>query len=162
MTKFLYFWCLIILFCFFLTPKLSLQAADKNIGLSKGQRVYVPAYSHIYSGNRERPFPLAVTLSIRNIDPSHHIQIILADYYETQGKLLKKFLDKPVTLKSLESKRYIIPEKDESGGSGANFIVEWHSENFVNPPIIESVMIGAQSSQGISFTSRGREILPSE
>ena len=62
----------------------------------------------------------------------------------------------------MESERYIIPERDESGGSGANFIVEWHSDKFVNPPIIESVMIGAQSSQGISFTSRGREILSSE
>jgi hypothetical protein len=28
--------------------------------------------------------------------------------------------------------------------------------------VIESVMIGTQSSQGVSFTSRGREILASE
>jgi len=26
------------------------------------------------------------------------IKITLVDYYETQGKLLKKFIDKPVTL----------------------------------------------------------------
>ncbi len=62
----------------------------------------------------------------------------------------------------LESLRYIIPESDESGGSGANFIVEWHSDKPVNRPIIESIMIGTKSSQGISFTSRGREILSSE
>jgi hypothetical protein len=139
-----------------------LYAADKKTGLSKGQRVYVPAYSHIYSGNKETPFLLAVTLSIRNVDPTHQIKITLVDYYETQGKLLTKYIDKPITLKPLESARYIIPERDKSGGSGANFIVEWHSDKFVNPPIIESVMIGAQSSQGISFTSRGREIAPSD
>jgi hypothetical protein len=139
-----------------------LHAADKNIGLSKGQRVYVPAYSHIYSGNRARPFLLTVTLSIRNIDPTHRIEISLADYYETQGRLLKKFIDKPLILEPLGSERYIIPERDESGGSGANFIVEWSSDKLVNPPIIESVMIGAQSSQGISFTSRGREVLSPE
>jgi hypothetical protein len=150
------------LFCFFAAPQLPLNAADKNIGLSIGQRVYVPAYSHIYSGNRERPFLLTVTLSIRNIDPKHQIQMTLVDYYETQGKLVKRFIDKPVTLKPLESERYVIPERDKSGGSGANFIVEWHSDKFVNPPIIESIMIGTQSSQGISFTSRGREILFSE
>ncbi|MFC1877985.1 DUF3124 domain-containing protein [Thermodesulfobacteriota bacterium] len=130
--------------------------------MSKGQRVYVPAYSHIYSGNKERPFLLTVTLSIRNIDPRHLITIALINYYETQGNLLKKFIDKPVALNPLESLRYVIPEKDESGGSGANFIVEWHSDKPINRPIIESIMIGAQSSQGISFTSRGQEILASE
>jgi hypothetical protein len=103
-----------------------------------------------------------VTLSIRNIDPVHPIEITLVDYYKTQGELLKKYIDTPMTLKPLESLRYIIPEKDESGGSGANFIVEWHSEKLVNRPIIESIMIGTQSTQGISFTSRGREILSSE
>jgi len=139
-----------------------LFAAEDRITLSKGQLVYVPAYSHIYSGNRERPFLLAVTLSIRNIDPVHQITITIVDYYETQGKFLKKYIDTPITLNALESLRYVIPERDKSGGSGANFLVEWHSDKPVNHPIIESVMIGTQSSQGISFTSRGQEIFESE
>jgi hypothetical protein len=154
--------CIFIFLCVCIAPHLPSYAAEKNTRLSKGQRVYVPAYSHIYSGNRELPFLLTVTLSIRNIDPAHPIKITLVDYYETQGKLLKKYIDKPLTLKPFESERYIIAEKDKSGGSGANFIVEWHSDKLVNPPIIESVMIGARSNQGVSFTSRGREILPSK
>jgi hypothetical protein len=145
-----------------LSLPLALYAAENKTKLSKGQLVYVPAYSHIYSGNREKPFLLTVTLSIRNIDPIHQIRITVVDYYETQGKLLKKYIDTPKTLNSLESLRYVIPERDKSGGSGANFIVKWHSDIPVNQPIIESVMIGAKSGQGISFTSRGREILPSE
>jgi Protein of unknown function (DUF3124) len=162
MTKLLTFKFIFTSFVFLISLQIPLHAADKNIGLSKGQRVYVPAYSHIYSGNKERPFLLTVTLSIRNIDPTHQIHITMADYHETQGRLLNKFITKPLTLKPLEAERYIIPQRDESGGSGANFIVEWHSEAFVNPPIIESVMIGTQSSQGVSFTSRGREILSTE
>jgi hypothetical protein len=162
MTKYLPFRCVATSFVLLITLHIPLHAADKNIGLSRGQRVYVPAYSHIYSGNKERPFLLTVTLSIRNIDPTHKIHITMADYHETQGRLIKKFITTPLTLKPLESERYIIPQRDESGGSGANFIVEWHSEASVNPPIIESVMIGTQSSQGVSFTSRGREILPTE
>jgi len=158
-TYFKYFFILLIISLFSFS---SLNAADNKIELSKGQRMYVPAYSHIYSGNKEVEFPLTVTLSIRNIDPMHLIEITLVDYYETQGKLLKKYIDKPVTLKPLESLRYIIPQKDKSGGSGANFIVEWHSDKPVNRPIIESIMIGTQSTQGVSFTSRGREILDSE
>ena len=136
--------------------------ADEKIGLSDGQTIYAPAYSHIYSGNSERPFLLTVTLSIRNIDPKHQIKITIVDYYETQGKRLKKYLDKPVILNPLESLRYVIPEKDKSGGSGANFIVEWRSDKFVNPPIVESIMIGTQTQQGISFTSRGRVIITSK
>lgn len=143
-----------------LTP-LASQAGD-DIHLSKGQIVYVPAYSHIYSGNREIPFLLTVTLSIRNIDLNHPITITAVDYYETQGKLLRKYLDKPINLGPLESTRYIVPEKDKAGGSGANFLIEWKSEKAVNPPIIESVMIGAQFQQGISFLSRGQAIMESK
>jgi Protein of unknown function (DUF3124) len=162
MTKNISFELLLILLCIFFVSPLSLFAAENNIKLSKGQTLYIPAYSHIYSGNRENPFLLTVTLSIRNIDPKHQIKITLVDYYETQGKLLKKHIDKPMTLNPLESLRYVIPERDKSGGSGANFIVEWQSEKFVNPPIVESIMIGTQSQQGVSFTSRGKEIYPSE
>lgn len=136
--------------------------ADQPPGLTKGQMIYVPAYSHIYSGNKERPFLLTVTLSIRNIDPKHSIAITLVDYYETQGKLLKKYLDEPKILKPMESLRYVIPQNDKSGGSGANFIVKWKADTSVNPPIVESVMIGTQRQQGVSFTSRGRVIITSE
>lgn len=153
---FAYFIILVLSICFFLSLPVY---ADEKIELSDRQTIYVPAYSHIYSGNKETPFLLTVTLSIRNIDPKHQIKITVVDYYETQGKLLKKYLEKPVILNPLESLRYVIPERDKAGGSGANFIVEWISDKFVNPPIVESIMIGTQSQQGISFTSRGKTII---
>ncbi len=122
------------------------------------QRVYVPAYSHIYHGNKEIPLLLSITLSIRNIDPRHSLTVTTVDYYETQGKLLKHFLAEPVVLSPMGSTRFIVPQKDTTGGSGANFIVSWKAKEKINPPIIESVMIGTQSQLGISFTSRGRAI----
>ena len=136
----------------------STSHAGRPIDLSKGQSVYVPAYSHIYSGNREQVFLLTVTLSIRNVDMRNAITVTKVDYFETQGKLLRTYVNQPVTLKPLESTRYIVPQKDEAGGSGANFIVVWQAEKEVNPPIIETIMIGAQNQQGISFTSRGQAI----
>ena len=160
MTTYVKYFLILLSICLFSFS--SLNAADNKAVLSHGQRMYVPAYSHIYSGNKESQFLLTVILSIRNIDPVHKIEITVVDYYETQGTLLKKYIDTPVTLKPLESLRYIIPQKDKSGGSGANFIVEWHSDKPVNRPIIESIMIGTQSTQGISFTSRGREIFGTE
>lgn len=150
------FYCLMLLLLFCIPP--AVHAGD-TAGLSRGQTIYVPAYSHIYIGDNEKQFLLTVTLSIRNIDLDKPLEITGVDYYETQGQLLKKFLDKPVTLKPLESLRYIIPETDKRGGSGANFIVKWESEQPVNSPVVESIMIGARSTQGISFVSRGREII---
>lgn len=124
--------------------------------VSRGQVLYVPAYSHIYIGSDERPFFLTVTLSIRNVNRKQPVKITLVDYYETQGKLVRRYIDTPVILKPLESLRYVIPEKNKEGGSGANFIVEWQSATLVNSPVIETIMIGARSQQGVSFTSRGR------
>ncbi len=131
-------------------------------GLSSGQFLYVPAYSNIYIGNTERPFQLTITLSIRNIDPLYPIRLLSVKYHETKGQLIKAYLTEPITLEPLETIRYIVPEKDTQGGSGANFMVRWDSEKPVNPPVVESVMIGSRSQQGISFTSRGKEIIPHE
>ena len=88
MTIFFKYFFIFLSICLFVP--FSLIASEDKIDVSKGQRVYVPAYSHIYSGNKERPFLLTVTLSLRNVDPMHQIKITLVDYYETQGKLLKK------------------------------------------------------------------------
>ena len=134
-----------------------LHAADED-KLFYEQTVYVPIYSHIYSGMKGRPFDLAATLSIRNTDIKNPITLVSVKYYDTDGNLIKEYLDGPLQLKALGSTRYIITEADTSGGSGANFIVKWKSDTKVNPPVIESVMIGTKSGQGISFVSRGQVI----
>jgi hypothetical protein len=132
--------------------------ADSDIVLSDGQNVYVPIYSHIYSGLKGNPFSLAATLSIRNTDPGHPITLVSVKFYDSDGKLLKEYLDNPAELKAMASTRYILTESDTGGGSGANFLVKWTSKTKVNPPLIEGVMIGTRSGQGISFTSRGQVI----
>ncbi|MBE1426032.1 hypothetical protein H4684_002691 [Desulfomicrobium macestii] len=126
--------------------------------LSSGQLLYVPVYSHIYTGDKERPFNLAVTLSIRNTDPSGSLKLTAVDYYDTDGHLVRHYLDAPLVMKPLASIRYVVAEKDVKGGSGANFLVRWEALDAINVPVVESVMIGAQSGQGISFTSQAREI----
>ena len=131
--------------------------AEEVIMLARGQTVYVPAYSHIYIGNREQPLMLTVTLSIRNVSQSDTITITTADYYETQGKFVKKYLENTVRLPPLGTIRYVVPQRDKDGGSGANFIVVWEADKAVNLPIIESVMVSTPG-QGVSFTSRGQAL----
>ena len=135
--------------------------AEDPLLSSKGQTLYVPAYSHIYSGDREKPFLLAVTLSIRNTDPAREVTVTRVDYYDTNGSRIKTYIDSPILLKPMEATRYVVAENDTAGGSGASFLVAWTSEKPVNPPIVESIMIGTQSQQGISFTSRGQVLLRS-
>jgi hypothetical protein len=141
--------CLSLLLCAALPA-----SAEKSVG----QTIYVPAYSHIYFGNRERPLALSVTLSIRNIDPTSELSITSVAYHRTEGELLRQFVQTPVQLGPLGSARYIVAQDDDTGGSGANFIVKWSATKPINPPIVESVMIGTQSMLGISFTSRGEAI----
>lgn len=148
----------IVLFALFLTPITALAGAHEDTGLTKGQTVYVPAYSHIYSGNKDLPSLLAVTLSIRNTDPNHPMELLAVEYYDTQGKLLKKFIALSTILNAMGSTRYTIPLSDKGGGSGANFIVKWQAGRPINPPIIESIMIGPRTS----FTSRGQAVIPSK
>ena len=138
-----------------LTP---LTGSAEDVYLSMGQTVYVPIYSHIYSGVKGHPFDLAATLSIRNTDPQNPITLVEVKYYDTEGKLIRDYLAAPAQLKALASTRFIITEGDKAGGSGANYLVVWKSRTKVNPPLIESIMIGTQSGQGISFVSRGQVI----
>lgn len=132
--------------------------AGSEVRLLKSQTVYVPAYSHIYHGDKERPFDLAVTLSIRNTDPVHSIFLVAVDYYGTDGKRIRGYQESELKLGAMSSTRYVVPESDQSGGSGANFIVRWKSDARVTEPIIETVMISTRTQQGISFTSRGQAI----
>ncbi len=154
-----------------LTPWLLLAAvlcgpageAGAQMKRVRAQTVYVPVYSHIYSGDREQPFYLAATLSIRNTDRLQAITLTAVDYYDSDGRFLKHYLTAPQSLAPLATRRVVVPESDKSGGSGAKFIVSWRSEAPVTEPLIESVMISTKTQQGISFTSRGRvldETLP--
>jgi hypothetical protein len=84
--------------------------------------------------------------------------LVSVKFYDTEGKLLKEYQDETIRLNPLVSTRYVLKEGESGGGSGANFLVTWKSEKMVNPPIIEAIMIGTRSGQGISFVSQGQVI----
>jgi len=124
----------------------------------KGQTLYVPAYSHIYHGNKEAKINLTTTLSIRNTSRQDNIRIVSVEFYNTDGQLLRSYLDEPVVMTPLQSVRYVIKLDDASGGSGANFIVTWDAEKAVDVPIVESIMLGTGSSYGFAFLTQAVSI----
>lgn len=131
---------------------------DENIKIAAGETLYVPVYSHIYYEDQEKVLNLAATLSIRNTDFINPIIITSVQYYDSSGKLVKQYLEQPIQLNAMASTDFVVRRNDTSGGVGANFIVEWVAEKEVSKPVIEAVMIGAESTQGISFVSLGRVI----
>jgi len=127
-----------------------------NLMLVKGEIVYVPVYSDIYGTDLNKKIKLSATLSIRNTDMQNEIIVSVVDYYDTHGNLIRNYLDSPVKLKPLQTVNYLVAYKEAEGGIGANFIVEWVSEQEVTEPVVEAVMIGTSSSLGISFVCGGK------
>lgn len=129
---------------------------DKKIVI--GQTIYVPIYSHVYYEDQRKILNLAATLSIRNTDLAQPMIITSVRYYDTAGNLVKQYLPRPAQLGALASTDFVIDLRDTSGGSGANFIVEWVAEKEISEPVVEAVMIGTESNRGISFISPGKAI----
>lgn len=129
---------------------------ETPVNLSRGQTLYVPIYSHIHFKNQERTINLAATVSIRNTDRDHAIVLSTIDYIDNNGALVRRYLKQPRQLGPMASTSVVIEEGDAAGGLGANFIVEWSAAQPVNAPVVESIMMSARSSLGISFTSPAR------
>jgi len=125
--------------------------------ISQGQVVYVPVYSHIYHGNGQEQL-LTVTLSIRNTSLKTPLFIRSIRYNNSAGKQVKEYTKGDLRLAALATAEFLIPQQDASGGSGANFVVEWVAEQQISQPIIEAVMISTSSQQGISFVTAGRVV----
>ena len=146
----------LILWC--IAPGLTFAQDPPTIEKSFGQTVYVPAYSHVYIGNRSQAYNLSTTLLIRNTDPDRRIRLTSAIYYDSKGEIVREYLDEPQVLAPLESWWIIIPDDDRSGGAGANFLVKRHATGLVHPPLTETVNIGERFGLGVSFINDGQVV----
>jgi len=149
---------LMFTFAFFMILAFFPGQANSQSQLSAGETVYVSIYSNIYSGPKKVPFQLAAMLSIRNTDPKYPITIQKVDYYDNQGTMIERYIKEQFELRPFASTHFYIKEYDKRGGPGANFIVKWGSANKVNRPIVEGIMLGLTSGQGLSFVCPGQVI----
>lgn len=124
--------------------------------LTRGQVLYVPAYSHIFAGTALGEFNLTTTLSIRNTDRSNTITVTSVRYYDSAGALARTYLEEPHPLGPLASTAFVVEERDMTGGVGASFIIEWSAQESVTAPVAEAVMISTASGQGLSFITWAR------
>ncbi|OHC80469.1 MAG: hypothetical protein A3G73_04840 [Rhodospirillales bacterium RIFCSPLOWO2_12_FULL_67_15] len=157
------------LFCFLLVLIVAsattqfAHAADPALLRANGQTVYIPVYSHVHHGNLDsRGVPsrllLSSMLSFRNTDPEAELTLVSVDYFDTNGKLIRRYLAQPRRVGPLASADSFVEHRDVAGGQGASFIVTWRSERPINPPLAETVNTYAFGTQYMVFTARGRTL----
>ena len=120
--------------------------------------VYIPIYSDIYSDKLNQNSLLSATLSIRNTSFTDSLFISTIDYYDTDGKLARSYINQPIALSPMATVNYVIEKEDTTGGPGANFIVKMNSENTKIKPIIQAIMIGSFGNHGFAFSTDGYSI----
>lgn len=116
---------------------------------------YLSVYSEIYDMTEKTKHLLTATVSIRNISSTDSVFINKADYFNTEGDLIRSYVKKTIFIKPLETLEIVIYRTDTLGGSGANFIFEWATKNDKTEPHFEAVMIWTTGTQGISFVTHG-------
>lgn len=130
--------------------------AQEARSLSKGQSLYLPVYSHMLYGNvgakgKTAQVLLSTLVSIRNTDSRRPLRILSAKYFDTNGKLLAERVPTPTTIPPLGTLELFVELNDASGGSGANFVVRWESDQPLNPPLVEGLHANMDGGKAVIF-----------
>jgi len=131
---------------------------------SNGQSLYLPIYSHVWYGQADssgKPMKtlVSVAVSIRNTDPNKPIRVTSAQYFDTDGKKLREFVPAVKTIAPMGTLELFIPRSDDSGGSGANFVIIWKADAAVNPPLVEAFHAHLEGGRSLGFLTSARPIL---
>ncbi|HNX22751.1 MAG TPA: DUF3124 domain-containing protein [Spirochaetota bacterium] len=135
-----------------------IEKAFDSSSIADGETVYVPIYSSVYFKDSTSLYNLTATLNIRNVDRDGELYLQEIDYYNSKGELVKKFLNKILKVKPLETFDLVIAESDISGGTGSSFIVKWVAKKNIQSPVVEAVMISTRQGVGLSFITNGKVI----
>jgi len=128
-----------------------------------GQSLYLPVYSHILHGEGGRKAQSArmlvsVMVSIRNTDTLRPMRVTSAVYYDTEGRRIKEYVPAPRVVAPMGTLEIFIPRSDDTGGSGANFVIAWKADAPVNPPLVEALHANLPTGRSIVFVTSARPI----
>lgn len=132
--------------------------------LTKGQNLYLPIYSHMLYGNvnskgQTARVLLSAMVSIRNTDSRRPIRILSARYYDTGGRFLREFVPVVQVLPPLGTMELFVDLHDDSGGSGANFLVAWEAAQAVNPPLVEALHANMDSGKAVILSTQAVPVI---
>ena len=112
----------------------------------------------IFIARSDRPIRLPAMLDARNTDAARPIRITSAQYFDTDGRKLREYVPTAKTIGPMGTYELFIPRSDDSGGSGANFVIEWKADAPVNPPVVEGLHAHLPSGRSIAFITSARPI----
>ncbi|MGE6245900.1 DUF3124 domain-containing protein [Psychrobacter proteolyticus] len=138
--------------------ELEMTADVDHSRLSYKETFYVPIYSDIYIDKENRTVLLSATLSVRNTTLKKSLYVNKIDYYDTDGTLIKSYLNAPLELPAMGTLNYIVEKEETKGGSGANFIIEVEGMDETVKPVIEAVMLGNFSNKAFAFSTEGTPV----
>lgn len=132
-------------------------------GTARGQTLYLPVYSHIWHGEVDSKGVPAKTLvsvlvSVRNTDPARAIRVTSAQYYDTDGKRIKEYVAAPRSVPPMGTYELYVPTSDDTGGSGANFVIAWKADAGVSVPVVEAVHVNLTVGRSVVFITNARAI----
>jgi hypothetical protein len=128
-----------------------------EVKLVKGQTIHIVSYPNIVSESYR--INMRGNLIIHNTDQHHPITLVRIDHYNTDGKLVEKYLKSPLKLGPLAASRVIVKQPHHHEEKpGITFIVQWQADQPVTAPLVKCFIVGALSGQGYSFTSSGNVI----
>ena len=138
-------------------------ALAQGVVRATGQQLYLPVYSHILHGEVDRAgkparMLVSVLVSVRNTDPTHAIRLTSAQYYDTEGKRIKEYVTAPRSIAPMGTYELYVPTSDDSGGSGANFLIAWKADASVNAPVVEALHVNLPVGRSIVFITSARAI----
>lgn len=119
---------------------------------------YLSVYSQIYSETEHKKHNLTGMVSLRNTSDKDSVYLLKAEYFDTHGKSVRIYFDKPIFLTPMETVEIIIDESDTSGGTGSNFIIEWKIPQNCPEPLFEALMSSMMGQEGVSFTTQSKRI----
>lgn len=120
--------------------------------------IYVPAYSSVLLSGGRVQANFTVTLSIHNASDRKPLVLRRVAYYDTGGRLVQAYIDRPVALRPFGTVEVAVPVTDIRGGTGANFLIDWAAEGQIAEPVAETVMMGQVGAASYAFVSQGRAI----
>ena len=95
---------------------------------------------------------------MRNTSETDTVYVDKAEYFVTKGNSIRTYFPQSIFLAPMETVAIVKDEKDQEGGTGANFLFHWKIKPGTNEPLFEGIMISTSGQQGLSFATQGKRI----
>ena len=128
-----------------------------KVKLVKGQTLYLPIATNYMKDDVS--FRVTAEVIIHNTDPDHAINLVKMDFYDTDGKLVKSYLQEPLKLNPASGRRFRVKDSvPDAAGAAAHFIIQWQADNKVVAPLVSGLLLGSRGTRGYAITTAPRII----